>query len=287
MDRLKIARLTGGMPNTKTTLVLGGTGKTGRRVADRLTKDRLPVRIGSRTGQPPFDWANPDTWTPVLANTESIYLVFYPDLAFPGAAETIHAFTTLAVNNGTRRVVLLSGRGEEQARASEQAIQDSGADWTILRASWFNQNFSEHFLLGPVLDGEIALPAGDVPEPFIDADDIADVAAAALTSDTHTGQIYDLTGPRLLTFADAAAEITTATGRHIRYTPVTPAQYAAAAAAHGVPEEQIAALTDLFTRVLDGRNAHLTDGVHRALGRSPRDFTDYTHATAATGVWNR
>ncbi|MGW0432808.1 NmrA family transcriptional regulator [Micromonospora sp. NPDC003197] len=273
--------------NTKTTLVLGGTGKTGRRVADRLTTHHLPVRIGSRTGQPPFDWAAPDTWAPVLRDVESVYLVFYPDLAFPGAADTIRAFTTLAVDNGTRRLVLLSGRGEEEAQASEQAIQDSGTEWTILRASWFNQNFSEHFLLGPVLDGEIALPAGDVAEPFIDADDIADVAVAALTSDTHTGRTYDLTGPRLLTFADAAAEIANTTGREIRYTPVTPAQYAAAATDHGVPEEQIAGLTDLFTRVLDGRNAHLTDGVRQALGREPRDFTDYARDTAATGIWNR
>ncbi|MBB4962302.1 uncharacterized protein YbjT (DUF2867 family) [Micromonospora polyrhachis] len=272
--------------NTKTTLVLGGTGKTGRRVANLLTTHALPVRIGSRTGQPPFDWADQNTWAPLLHDVEAVYLVFYPDLAFPGAAETIRAFTTLAVHSGTRRLVLLSGRGEEEAQASEQAVKDSGVDWTILRASWFNQNFSEHFLLGPVLDGEIVLPAGDVAEPFIDVDDIADVAVAALTSDTHTGRTYDLTGPRLLTFADVAAEISKATGREIHYTPVTPAQYAAAAAAHGVPEEQIAALTDLFTRVLDGRNAHLTDGVRRALGRDPRDFTNYAHDTATTGIWN-
>ncbi|GAB3154820.1 NAD(P)H-binding protein [Micromonospora sonneratiae] len=273
--------------STKTILVLGGTGKTGRRVAARLTARGLPVRVGSRAAATPFDWTDQDTWAPVLRDIDSVYLVFYPDLAFPGAADAIRAFTRLAVDGGTRRLVLLSGRGEEEAIPSEQAVRDSGADWTILRASWFFQNFSEHFLLGPVLDGQIALPAGSVAEPFIDADDIADVAVAALTGDGHTGRLYDLTGPRLLTFAEAAAEISRAVGREVGYVPVSPDRYAAAATAHGVPVEQVTALTDLFTRVLDGRNAHLTDGVRQALGRAPRDFTDYVRDAAASGVWNR
>lgn len=183
-------------------------------------------------------------------------------------------------------MVLLSGRGEEGARRSEAAVRDSGADWTVVRSSWFCQNFSEDYLLEPVRSGEIALPAGDVAEPFVDADDIADVAVAALTEDGHTGQIYEVTGPRLVTFAQAAEEIGEAAGYQVRYVPVTAEQYSVYLAGQGVPAEFAAGLTDLFTEVLDGRNANLTDGVQRALGRQPRDFADYARAAAASGVWN-
>jgi uncharacterized protein YbjT (DUF2867 family) len=181
--------------------------------------------------------------------------------------------------------VLLSGRGEAGARRGEQVIQNSGCAWTIIRASWFCQNFSEDYLLQPVLSGEIALPASDVAEPFVDADDIADVAVAALTDRRHAGQLYEVTGPRLLTFADAAAEISQASGRHVEYVPVTAEEYAAGAAEQGIPAELVGALTDLFAEVLDGRNASLTDGVERALGRPPRDFADYALSATRTGVW--
>jgi len=180
---------------------------------------------------------------------------------------------------------LLSGRGEEEALPSEQAVRDAGAAWTILRASWFAQNFSEHFLLEPVLGGMIALPAGSVAEPFIDADDIADIAVTALTEGGHAGAMYELTGPRLLTFADVADELTRVTGREVRYLPVTPEQYALTAVRNGIPSEDVAPMIALFTRVLDGRNAHMTDDVERVLGRRPRDFAAYARAAVATGVW--
>lgn len=275
------------MDRTKVIVVLGGTGKTGRRVAERLRRDGWPVRAVSRRTQPSFDWDEPGTWAPVLQGAQAVYLVYYPDLAFPGAAGTIRDFCRIAVESGVRRVVLLSGRGEELARLSEQHVQNSGLEWTVLRASWFAQNFSEHFLLGPVLSGEIALPAADVKEPFVDADDIAEVAVAALTTDDHGQRVYELTGPRLLTFADAAADIAAATGREVSYRPVTADEYAEAAKLAGVPDDQVAGLTDLFTRVLDGRNAHLSPDVERVLGRPARDFADYARRAAASGVWDR
>ncbi len=184
-----------------------------------------------------------------------------------------------------RQLVLLSGRGEQEARVSEQTVQASGVDWTILRSSWISQNFSEDYLQEPVRSGVIALPAGDVAEPFVDADDLADMAVAALTEDRHAGQLYEITGPRLLTFEQAAAELSKATGREVRYVPVSPEQYASVLAEQGLPPDFVTMLTDLFTKVLDGRNEHLTDGVQRALSRPPRDFADYARAAAATGVW--
>jgi uncharacterized protein YbjT (DUF2867 family) len=267
----------------ETTLVLGGTGKTGRRVVERLSARGPAVRIGSRKGEPPFDWQDPAIWEPALRNVRAAYLAYYPDMAAPGAAETIGAFSDLAVRNGVRRLVLLSGRGEEERLPTERAVRESGAEWTILLSSWFCQNFSEGFLLPPVLAGQVVLPAGDVAEPFVDADDIADVAVAALTEDGHASQIYELTGRRLLTFAEAVAE---AAGREIGYESVSTTRFATLLAEQAVSSADVAFLTELFTKVLDGRNAYVGDGVRRALGRPARDFAEYARDAANTGVWS-
>jgi uncharacterized protein YbjT (DUF2867 family) len=270
----------------ETTLVLGGTGKTGRRVVERLRARGVPVRIGSRSGRPPFDWNDRSTWAPALDGVGSVYLTYYPDLALPGAVEATRSFAELAVASGVPRMALLSGRGEPEAERAEEAVRGTGAELTILRSTWFMQNFSEDYMVEHVLSGEIRLPGGDVPTPFLDADDIADVAVAALTDDRHVGQLYELTAPRSLTFADVAAEISEASGRQLRYVPVTLEQHAAEAAEHGVEPEVIELLTYLFSEVVDGRNANTTDGVRRALGREARDFRDYARETAASGVWD-
>ncbi|MET3508061.1 NAD(P)H-binding protein [Halalkalibacter oceani] len=267
-------------------LILGGTGKTGRRVAERLTKQGIPIRIGSRSGKLPFDWNDQATWKPLLGGVSAVYLTYYPDLASPGAAEAVGSFARLAVKQGVKRLVLLSGRGEDEAQRSEKALQDSGAEWTILRSSWFAQNFSEHFLLDPVRSGMIALPVGDVKEPFVDVEDIADVAVAALTDTKHVGEVYELSGPRALTFAEVTEEIAIASGRDIRYTCISTEHFISALQRQGVPNDVISLMVELFTKVLDGRNSHVTNGVQHALGREPRDFSDYARRTAASGVWD-
>jgi uncharacterized protein YbjT (DUF2867 family) len=267
------------------TLVLGGTGKTGRRVAQRLEALGHPVRIGSRAARPRFDWEDPTTWGRALAGARQVYLSYYPDVAAPGAADIVGAFARMAVDRGAPRIVLLSGRGEPGAEESERAVRDSGAALTIVRSTWFAQNFSEDYLLEYVLSGEVTLPAGDTREPFVDADDIADVAVAALTDDRHIGELYELTGPRLLTFADAVADIAAATGRTICYRRVSIEEHATIALANGVPADVVELLSYLFSEVLDGRNAHLADGVQRALGRRPKDFRDFARDAAAAGAW--
>jgi uncharacterized protein YbjT (DUF2867 family) len=270
---------------TKPTLVLGGTGKIGRRVVQRLTARGLPVRIGSRSGEPRFDWEDRSTWHPVLEGVGSAYVSHHWD-ALPGAAETLGAFADLAVKSGVPRLVLLSGRGEEEAERAQRAVRDSGAELTVLSSTWFAQNFSEDYWRDHVQTGVVALPAGDTPEPFVHAGDIADVAVAALTDDRHVGEVYELTGPRLLTFAEAVLEISRAVGREVRYLPVSIEDFAAAAAGQGVPGEVVEMLAFIFGEVVDGRNARHADGVRRALGRGPRDFGDYARDAAATGVWN-
>jgi uncharacterized protein YbjT (DUF2867 family) len=279
--------MTDNAPEHKTTLVLGGTGKTGRRIAQRLRAAGRPVRVGTPSATPPFDWTDEATWPAALDGVGSVYVTYYPDLAIPGAAAAVGAFATLAVATGVRRQVLLSGRGEEGGLRGEQALQQSGADWTIVRSAFMAQNFNESFFLEPVRAGEVAFPAGeDLAEPFIDADDIADVAVAALTDERHVGQLYEVTGPRLLSWAEAVAEIARAAGHPIRYVPVSLEDYAALLIENQVPAEVVKMLTDVFTEVLDGHNAYLTDGVQRALGRPPRDFADYARDAAATGIWD-
>jgi uncharacterized protein YbjT (DUF2867 family) len=268
-----------------TFLITGGTGKSGSRVAQRLTARGLPVRIGSRKGQPPFEWHDPSTWQPVLRDVSAAYLAYVPDLTFPGAAEAIRGFADAAVEAGVRRLVLLSGRGEDRTDASERAVTDSGAEWTVLRSALFAQDFSEDLLLPYVEVGAITLPAADVGEPFVDLADVADVAVEALTGDGHAGRVYELTGPRLVTFAEAAAEISAVSGRDLRYEPVTPEESTRLLTEAGMPPSDAAALTDLFATVLDGRNAYVTKDVPEVLDRPARDFSDYVRAAAAAGAW--
>jgi len=268
------------------TLVIGGTGKTGRRVAERLTAKGHNVRIGSRSAVPAFDWDNEQGWDASLKGVTQVYITYAPDLAMPGATDAIQAFVNKAKQAGVKRLVLLSGRGEPEAQACERIVQDSGLKTTIVRASWFYQNFSEGAFIDMVLNGAITLPAGDQIEPFVDADDIADVAVAALTQDHHDGEVYEVTGPRLMSLSEVATELSRATGREIAYVNVPHDGFVAEVAQSGAPKDVVWMLDYLFATVLDGRNAHLTDGIQRALGRPPKDFSDYARHVAATGVWS-
>jgi len=268
------------------TLVLGGTGKTGRRVASTLQARGLPTRVASRSATPAFDWNDHSTWQAVLDGATAVYITYAPDLAIPGATDAIRAFVEKAVDMDVARLVLLSGRGEEEAQRCERIVQDAGVKWTVVRASWFNQNFSEGEFRSMVLDGAITLPAADVPEPFVDADDIADVAVAALTEDGHDGEIYEVTGPRMLTFPEVAREISDATGREVQFVQLPKEAFAAAISDSGAPQEIAWLLNYLFDTVLDGRNAYLGDGVQRALGRAPIDFAEYARRAASSGIWS-
>ena len=273
------------MTAPKMTLVIGATGKTGRRVASGLATRGVTVRPGSRSSEIPFDWERPETWAAALDGVDSAYVTYSPDLAVPAAPPAIEKFAKMAHERGIERLVLLSGRNEEEAQRCERIVQGVNPKWSVVRASWFAQNFSEAHFLEPLQAGVLQLPARDVPEPFVDADDIAAVAVAALTEPGHEGQVYEVTGPRALTFREAVAEIAAATGRDLRYEQVPADAFFEGMRAHGTPEDIIALTQFLFDTVLDGRNSETTDGVQRALGRAPRDFAEYARATAATGIW--
>jgi uncharacterized protein YbjT (DUF2867 family) len=268
-----------------TTLVLGGNGKTGRRVVERLAAQGRSVRIGSRSASPSFDWHDSSNWGDVLDGIDAMYVAYHPDLAVPGASEHIRELVTVAKKKGLRKIVLLSGRGEEEAQLCERIVMNCGVPTTVIRCSWFNQNFSESFLRDMVLGGTIALPVSTVREPFVDADDIADVAVAALTEGRHDGEIYEITGPRLMTFADATEAIATQTGRDVQVLEIPMEDFVIGLKAAELPEGMVKLIEYLFTHVLDGRNESLGDGVQRALGREPRDFADFAQYAASEGAW--
>jgi uncharacterized protein YbjT (DUF2867 family) len=273
-------------PAGKPTLVLGGTGKTGRRVVERLEAQGLPVRIGSRSATPAFDWEDPSGWDAVLGGVAAVYIAYQPDLAVPGSDRAITTLVEKAEAAGVERLVLLSGRGEPEAEVCEKIVLGSAIDaTTVVRASWFMQNFDESYFIEGLLAGEVVLPLSSVPEPFIDVRDIADVAVAALTAPGHAGRVYEVTGPRMLTFPEVVASIAAATGRDIRFVQVPMDDWAGALRAEGTPDEVVDLLVYLFSTVLDGRNASVADGVQQALGRPARDFEAYVEEAAATGVW--
>lgn len=265
--------------NTQRVLVTGGTGMTGRRITSLLQQRGADVLVGSRSGTPPFEWHDPATWAPVLDGADGVYLCFHPDLAMPGAIGPLAALASLAARRGVRRLVLLSGRGEPAAQRVEQAVREEFPDATVLRCAVFAQNFSESFLSEPVRQGTIALPAADVPEPFLDIDDLAEVATRALTEDGHAGALYELTGPRSLTFTEAAKVLGEAVGHEVVYQPVSAEEFVDGAVAAGMPGEAARWLAQLFTEILDGRNTEPADGVQRALGRPAGDFAAYVRRT--------
>lgn len=271
--------------SSKTILVLGASGKTGGRVTKKLEALNIDVRKGSRTATPRFDWEDQHTWAVVLEGVSSVYLTFQPDLAVKGAEDSIDLFVKLARKAGVKKLVLLSGRGEPEAQRCEKIVMESGLKWTIVRASWFNQNFSESYLLEPILAGYVALPVGAVKEPFIDADDIADVVVASLTDEQHNGKVYEVTGPRLMSFKEVIHEIAQATNRPIQYVDIPLTEYVSQMKAYEVPEDVIALISYLFTEVLDGRNESTTTGVEEALGRKPKDFSEYVKDTISDNVW--
>lgn len=270
--------------NNQKTLITGATGKTGSRILRRLQTFGHDVRPGSRQAAIPFDWNDATTWDAALEDIDAVYLSFFPDLAVPGAPEIIQAFTDTAIAKGVKRFVLLSGRGEKHAQHCEKIVMTCGLDATVVRASWFMQNFDEGHFVDAVRAGVLAVPAGEVREPFLDIDDLADVAVASLIEEGHAGKIYEVTGPELLTFAEAAAQLSEASGHEVRYEPISFEENHAMLTE--LADEGFATLiTELCREVFDGRNAHLSLGVKEALGREPRSFREYCHNAAATGVW--
>ncbi|GAB5408323.1 MAG: NAD(P)H-binding protein [Balneolaceae bacterium] len=270
----------------KNYLVIGGTGKTGRRVVEKLQTKGKNVRVASRSSSTVFDWDDPETFEPTLQGADNVYIVFYPDLAVPGALEAITKLTEAAKKSGVKKLVLLSGKGEAEAEKCEEIVANSGLDYTLVRASWFNQNFSESFFLEPVVNGVVATPMPDALIPFVDADDIAEVATEALINDDLNGQTVAVTGSEVLSMAEAVKIIAEATDRNIQYIPVRLDQYTSQMRSAGLPETYIWLFEYLFSVVLTNpSNQEVSDDLERVLGRKPKTFRQFAEEIAETGIW--
>ncbi|MDW3646300.1 MAG: NAD(P)H-binding protein [Bacteroidia bacterium] len=268
-------------------LVIGGTGKTGRKVVKKLQNKGIEVRIGSRSASPSFDWQKPQGWAAALAEMDKVYITFQPDLAVPGAKEAIEQLVKESQKAGIKKLVLLSGKGEREAELCEQIVINSGIAYTIIRASWFSQNFSESFFLEPIQAGHVATAQADAQIPFVDTDDISDVALEVLLSSAHDGQLYELTGARSLSFKEVVAEIAEVTGREIAFTPVSLEAYRKMLEEAGVPADYVWLVNYLFAEVIgDPAVSEISHDIEKVLGRKPKDFSTYVTETAATGIWN-
>lgn len=269
-------------------LVIGGTGKTGRRVVEGLSELGHHVTVGSRKGIPAFNWEDYSTFAPALNGMDRAYIVYYPDLAVPGAKEAITALTEAALKEGLEKVVLLSGKGETEAEACEEIVANSGLNYTLVRASWFNQNFSEGAFLDFVLAGQVALPMPEAEIPFVDADDIAEVVSEVLINDNYNGQTITVTGPEKLRFKELVEKMAQGIGRDIRYIPITIEKFKEGMKAAGLPDSYVWLFGYLFKEVLGNPdNQAVSSDVERVLGRRATSFEEYVQKTLATGIWNQ
>jgi uncharacterized protein YbjT (DUF2867 family) len=269
-------------------LVIGGTGKTGRRVVEGLTQLGHNVKIGSRRGSPAFDWEDYSTFAPALKGMDRAYLVYYPDLAVPGAQKAITALTEAALKEGVEKVVLLSGKGEVEAEACEEIVANSGLNYTLVRASWFNQNFSEGAFLDSVLARQVALPMPDAEIPFVDANDIAEVVTKVLVDDAYNGETITVTGPEKLTFEQVVKIIEQGIEEDVQYIPISIEEFKKGMKSAGLPDSYVWLFGYLFKEVLgDPDNQEVSDDVQKVLGRPATDFKDYVEKTVLSGVWNQ
>jgi uncharacterized protein YbjT (DUF2867 family) len=267
------------------TLVLGGTGKTGSRLAAKLAKRGLSVRTAARHGADVhFDWDDATTHRPALQGVDRLYLV--APVMRMDFADQMATFLDLAEAAGARHVTYLSAYGIDQAppqvalRAVElDLIGRGGITHSILRPAWFMQDFSETFLK-PV-DGVIAVPTADGSEAFIDAEDIAAVAAETLASpDAHAGAAYALTGPEAITVSEAAEIIARAIGRPVKHDDIDRELWIQGSVAADVPAEYGETLRMLTETIASGLGSRPTDTVQKVIGVPPIKFAEFARRTA-------
>jgi uncharacterized protein YbjT (DUF2867 family) len=267
-------------------LVLGGTGKTGARVATRLTGLGLPVRTAARRGgDVRFDWDDPATHRDAVQGADRAYLI--APVMRARFAPQVSAFLDLAEAAGVRHVTYLSAYGIDFApaavalRAVELDLMGrSTLTYSIVRPAWFMQNFSETFLM-PV-DDAIVVPTGSGGEAFVDAEDIAAVVAATLADPgAHAGAEYAPTGPEVLTVSEAADIIASVTGRPVRHVDIDRPSWVDSVIASGVPAEYGEMLKMLTETVAAGRGSRPNDDIDKVTGAPATSFTEFASRTAA------
>lgn len=271
----------------KIALVTAPNSKTGRRVVELLQSSSCLVRIASRNTRIKFDWDDMTTWETVVTGVDCAYIIIPPNLAFKDMPERLKIFMMFCEEKKVSRIVLLSGRGEAEANRCEEIVLASKIPSTIVKASWFSQNFSEGFFLDSIVGGEIFIPVDGVSEPFIDVNDIAEVVYLSLLDTSPENHIYELTGSELLTFEDIASIFSQTLDFDVKATYVPLEPYLSTLRKLAFSDDEVVLTRYLFEELLDGRNSYLTKDVKTLLGREPTSFQRYVESTKNSDVWNR
>ena len=276
-------------------VLTGATGTIGRATARALQAAGVPFRAASRTplkaqalgtAAVELDWDRPATLDPAFAGAETLFLLTpvteYQDVY-------VEAAVAAAKRAGIRRIVRLSVIGAEKPgmamnrvhRAGERAIEASGIAWTMLRPNSLAQNFVNYYGVDPHKNGPVYLPHGQGGASWVDARDVGEVAARALTETGHEGKAYLLTGGEAVSTAQAIALLGEALGRQYEYVDVPEQAAQEAMRTHGAPPWIVTALAELNAEIKQGRSNDVSPEVARLLGRPPRTFRSYAEDLAA------
>lgn len=272
------------------TLVIGGTGTTGSRVARKLRDQGSPAWIASRRGNRDhvrFDWHDSATHRDALAGVDAVYLVAPIGEADPEPIMT--PFLERAVREGVGRAVLLSASAVDPGTPGlgmvHNQVRDLFNEWAVLRPSWFMDNFTGDHLHAQAARkfGEIVSATGEGRVGFVAADDIADVAVAALTDPVPHNTDHIITGPEALSYDDVAAILGEVTGRPIRHRSVSTTELARRWTDRGMPPAFARLLTDLDAAIAAGAEDRTTPVVAEVTGHEPRLFRNVVAATLHRG----
>ena len=271
-------------------LVIGATGNVGRPLVKALLARGEAVKAASRNGKPVegaegvvFDVADPMTFPHAFEDVDRAF-VMLPS-GYTEAKALLLPIIEAAATRGVK-VVLQSVLGVDADdsipyRQAEIALETSGVRWVVLRPNWFTDNFVNYWKPGIDAAGVIAVPAADGKSSFIDARDIADSAAAALTTDRFDGKAFNLTGPEALGYAEAAALISEAIGKPVAYQAVDDDTFVGILVGAGVPEVYARFLASIFHPVREGWTAVVTDDVRTLTGHPARQVAAWVEENTA------
>lgn len=275
-------------------LVLGGTGKTGGPLVRRLTEEGHGVKCASRSGAAPggaegcrFDWYAAESHGAALDGVGSIYLI--APLGAPDPLQVMQPFIETAIARGVGRFVLLSSSLLEEGGPAmgmvHAFLRQCAPQWAVLRPSWFMQNFViDPHLTSICSEGAIYSATDDGLVPFIDAEDIAEVALHALTDARPTANDLLITGPQAISYDQVAATIGGVVGRPVRHVRLTAEQLAKRFEDAGIPAEYATMLAGLDRAIAAGAEARTTDIVEKVTGHPPASFESFAQAHA--GQWH-
>lgn len=270
---------------TRKILVTGATGTIGQALIKQLQTKNADFVAGVRNVEEAkkklpsvsnfveFDFSNSATYEGAVENIDSVFVLGPPIVL--NLEELVAPFLDFLKGKGINRVVYLSALGSENMKlltfhtTLTQKIKDDGFDYTILKPSFFAQNFKNYEWENITERGVVYVPAGTGKAGFVDVNDIAAVAAAALTEDGHSGKTYEITGPEILGYQDAANLLSEVMGKQIVYPNPTPEEFGATLKQAGAPDFIASYMIDVYSMILNNHVNVLSNHVEEVTGKKP------------------